>query len=112
MDDKLKKRLSEELSNGVSRRYIDNSYDTIAIVLRLLESPEQYGIVLLPTGKMSRYQSPIDTKALRQETKQLLHEYVDTYKIWQLDIHGAISDMVDVLLRLGVVIVDIRKKYE
>ena len=112
MDDKFKRRLYEELSKGVSPRYIGNSYDAIAVVLRLLETPEQYGIAILPTGKMSRWQPPIDTEALRQETKQLLREYVDTNKIWQLDIHGAISDMVDVLSRLGVFIVDTRKKYE
>lgn len=100
--DMLKRRLKEELSKSVSEDFISNSYDTIAVILWLLEDPQDYGIGIRSVGSLNM-------QTLYTETKKQLHAYVDKHGIRSYSISDALTDMFGIFEDLHVTVVDTRK---
>jgi len=100
--DALKRRLKEELLKSVSKDFISSPYDAIATVLWLLDDPQDYGIAIVPAGKLNR-------ETIYLETKKRLHAYVDKYGIRSYSVSDALTDMFGIFEDLHVTVVDTRK---
>jgi hypothetical protein len=114
MNDKLKARLVLEIQEEETvktKGYLSTPYGVISAVLWVLEYSQQYGVMLLPT----RGHKPVDKEEIHQRTKEMLQERVIPFqnKIdYSYTVKMAVGDMDEFLLRLGVFLVDTRKKYK
>lgn len=110
MDDKLKARLVLEIQEEETAKvagFFNTPYGVVSAVLWILEYQQQYGVVLLPV----RGHDPVDNEKIRRETEERLHEIVQDLPDYSYTLKMGVNDMDDVLLRFGVFLVDIRKKY-
>jgi hypothetical protein len=108
IDDKLKWRLVEEFSKSVygKKKFFSSPYNIIDIVLHLVETPERYEIILLSKKDFIPEQNPIDTISLGKEAKNRLRRYVYKLNLSFYSVGDALTDTVQILSDLGVIVVD------
>jgi hypothetical protein len=107
MDSQLKRRLCEEVTARASDDFICSG-GAISAVLWILEDPLQYGVALLPV----RGHESVDKAGLHEKTRRMLRDYVREHNLYCYSVKSALTDMDDILLRLGAILVDTRKNFE
>jgi hypothetical protein len=109
VDDKLKRRLKIEISENekTEKEYCFVPSVSIRAALEIIVNPEKFGVALLPT----KGHEQIDKNLTKWKAERELQDYVYQHGLQSYSLKNAITDLDDVLLRLGIIVVDIRKKY-